>query len=160
MTLGNRLNRALAELFMLQEGGTPGYNPDKISQGRGGHGAHGDPSRAPRGNSRPLVQQWADRFERMIERAEVDAGIRPAPVGVPRGATREEVKRRIHEYEGCDAVEVAFFERCSLDTVIRVRRDLGLNVRTGERQERRERVLTASARDSLQRLQDTIGGEV
>lgn len=159
-TLGNRLNHCLAHLLLLQEGGAVDYSRDRISQGSGGHGAHGDPSRRPSGNSRPLVQQWADRFERLLELAEIDAGLRRAEEATPRKNARAELRQRMPEYVGYSPVDVAFFERVSVELVRSARRDMGVDVATGESLKPRERPLTAKARDSLQMLQDTIGGEV
>lgn len=128
--------------------------------GEGGHGAHGDPSRPPSGNSRPLVQQWAERFEAMLQRAEIDAGIRPAEAAIPRNDKRTEVRRKLHEYEGYLASDVAFYERVSESLVRDERKKAGRDMKEGYRLTPRERPLTASARDSLQRLQDTVGGEL
>jgi hypothetical protein len=106
------------------------------------------------------VQQWAERFERLIERAESDAGIRPAPLGISRNDVRPALRKRMHEYEGIDSVDVAFYERCSERMVREVRKDMGRSMNTGERLQRHERPMTAPARESLQMLQDSIGGEM
>lgn len=160
MNLGTRLDRVLIHLTLQQETSAVDYSRDRVSQGRGGHGAHGDPSRRPSGSSRPPSVQWAWRFERMIERAEIDAGTRPAPEASARRNMRAELRQRMREYEGFDPVDVAFYERCSTELVRSVRKDMGLNMVTGERLERNERPLTAPVRESLRLLQDTIGGEL
>ena len=159
MTLGSRLNEALTQLLLQQQTNAVDYSRDQVSNGRGGHGAHGDPSRRPTGNSRPLVQQWAERFERLIEVLEQEAGLRPAQTKEPVKQARE-LRSRIHEYEGYDPVFVAFVERTSVESVRRIRKEKGLNVATGERLTPRERPLTAPARDSLRILQNVVGGEV
>lgn len=160
MNLGTRLNRVLTRLLLLQEAGAVDYSRDRVSQGSGGHGAHGDPSRPPSGTSRPLVQQWAERFEHLIEAAERDAGMSPAEVA-PRFTGQRlanDLRARIHEYEGHDPVFVAFVERCSVELVRKIRKERGLHMVTGARLESRERPLTAPARESLRVLQD-VGGE-
>lgn len=159
MSLGSRLDRALNAMLLQQEGAVASFDP-KPGRAKGGHGAQPRPITAPSGNSRPLAQVWAERVDRLIERIEVDASLRRAPEATPRNAKKAELRQRIHEYEGLVPEEVAFWERCSLDTVVRVRKDLGLNVRTGERVKRDQRVLTAHPQETLRHLQDTIGGEL
>lgn len=158
--LGTRLNKVLARLLLMQESSAIDYSRDRVSHGSGGHGAHGDPSRPPSGNSRPLVDQWAERFERMIEAAEVDAGLR-----APREATnnrniRSELRSRMPEYEGHDPVYVAYHEGCSVEIVREVRRESKRHMVTGHRLERHERPQTAPPVDGLRLLQETIGGEL
>jgi hypothetical protein len=160
MNLGTRLNNALAKMTLLQEASAVDYSRDHVSQGSGGHGAHGDPSRRPSGNSRPLVDVWTRRFEALIRLAEIDAGLRPAEQATPRQHKRSELRGHMREYEGYDPVDVAFYERVSTELVRSVRKDMGLNMVTGERMESRERPLTAPTRDSLKLLQDTVGGEL
>jgi hypothetical protein len=159
-SLGERLNSVLGALLLEAQVTAVDYSRDRISQGSGGHGAHGDPSKPPTGTSRPLVTQWAERFERMIERAEIDAGLRPAEEAVPRSDKRTELRRKMAEYEGYLASDVAFFERVSESLVRSVRKDMGRDMVEGHRLERRERPLTAPARHSLQLLQDAVGGEL
>lgn len=158
-TLGDRLDAVLRTLLLQQEGGVSNFDP-KPGRGRGGHGAHGDPSRKPSGNARPLVQQWAERFERMVQSAEIDAGIRPAEEGVSRQELRSRLGEKIREYEGYDPVEVAFWERCSIDTVVRARADRGLRRSDGRRPASREKPQTAPPRDGLKLLADVVGGEL
>lgn len=159
--LGPRLDRVLIHLALQQESSAVDYSRDHISQGSGGHGAHGDPSKRPSGNARPLSAQWFERFERMIEAAEREAGMRPAEVVAKQPMKQaQELRGRIDEYEGYDPVFVAFVERCSVEVVRKIRKEKGRHMATGARLEPRERPLTAPARDSLRMLQDTIGGEL
>lgn len=152
MRLGARLNKVLAEMMLVQEAGAIDYSRDRVSQGEGGHGAHGIQGGPPAGNSRPLVLQWAERFERMVEAAERDLravthGEEPREYGGTKAASG--LRRRIRDYEGRDPVWVAFMEGCSVELVRKARRELGLEMKSGRTLERGERPLTAPPRDTL-----------
>lgn len=145
-SLGNRLNKVLGGLLLLTEGATVDPTKDTISVGRGGHSTHGERGRRPGGSSRPLVVQWAERFEHMILAAERDLADAKHGTGrVEFSGTKPAagLRKRIHEYEGRDPVWIAFIEGCSVELVRKVRREADLNMVTGERLERRERPLTA-----------------
>lgn len=150
MRLGARLNKVLAQMMLVQEAGAIDYERDHISLGSGGHGGHGEVGGRPAGNSRALVVQWSERFEHMVTAAERDLravthGVEPEKFN----ATSQSLKKVIRDYEGRRPEWVAVMEGCSAELVRKVRRELRLNMVTGEPLERNERPLTAPPRDTL-----------
>lgn len=151
--LGARLNAALAELLLLSD--VPALNPERntVSTGRGGHGTHKERGQAPIGthapfHERPLVEQYAERFQRLIEAAERDVeGVRRGnrtrrnPRDTRSAQYRAEVRAILAE-EGRDPVWVAFVYGWTEDAVRRLRKREGRDPDTGERA--RRNVLTAS----------------
>lgn len=156
MNLGQRLNRALATLLLEQQASAIDYSRDHISMGEGGHGAHGIVSGAPSGSSRPLVLQWSERFEKLIESCEADARALTVPGGRREFLSSREIadrlRKRIGDYEGRDEVYVAYHEGCSVPLVRKVRREAGLRMTDGTRLERGERPLTAPPREALKSI--------
>ena len=156
MTLGRRMNQVLSRMMTYQEGAVIDYTRIRVSHGEGGHGFHGERGGRPAGNSRPLAVEWAERFERMIEAAEADAASYERGDALKSFTAKAApgLKTRIRDYAGRDPVWVAFMEGCSVELVLRVRRELGLNVSTGASG---ERPLTAPPRDTLDGARMAIG---
>lgn len=160
MSLGTRLNNALARALLLSEGGTVDLTRDTVSLGRGGHGTHGERGRAPGGTSRSMVEQWVGRFEHLLLALErdiesVERGVEPIEWRGTKPAMG--LRRRIHEYAGRDPVFVAFVERCSVQLVHKVRKEAGLHTTTGDALTRNERPLTAHPRHTLAQITEEVG---
>lgn len=142
MTLGERVNRILLDLLLLLEGGAIDPTRDVVSTGSGGHGSHKARSAPPgafaRFHDRPLVEQYAERFERLCIAAERDLeavrqGVDTRPARDTRSKRKRDEDRAILREVGRDPTWVAFVYGRTTDSVQRLRKRHGLDPNTGER---------------------------
>lgn len=156
MNIGQRINDGLAKLLVVElNGPAVDTTRDIVTTGKGGHGTHKERGKAPAGNARPLVEQWAEQAQRVaegIEEAirEIQTGAKPQEFGGIKPARG--LRSRIHDYEGRGVVYVAYHERCSVELVRKVRAEKGRDAKWGypkTPQQRRDRALTRAAANAL-----------
>ena len=171
-SLGERLNRVLIALTLMDVGPVVDYAKEHISTGTGGIHAHritdttsvtatgaAMPVNRP---PRPPAILWQERFLKMIEAAEtyVDAELhagRTRLVGTTTGAGAR-LSAHIQDYAGHPAEFVAFCEGCKVEAVREERRKLHLRMDDGTKYERDEALHTAPVEHVLEalRFDDTI----
>lgn len=131
MTIGQRVDRALAKLALCSEVAAVDMTRDHVSSSPA-------PSGKPAGESRTPAVVWAERLERFCEAAERFVHEYQHGATQPGFRHRSEadalahMRQHIREYEGHDPVYVAFMEGLmSDDPVRRARHDAGLDRATG-----------------------------
>jgi len=133
MTLGAKINRALARALMLQQGGvidpSRGYGPTPRGQQR----PTPPPGTFAPWSEQPLAAQYAERFRRLLLALERD--LDAIERGSQPGDRKREEDRAVLQEKG-DPTFVAFIYGRTTEAVRKLRQRRGLDPDTGERMKR------------------------
>lgn len=149
------LIRVYRASLLLPNPGAVDYGRDVVSQGKGGHGTHGERGRiATFGQDVPFCVAMETALARFVEvwearlRREVSGVPGHAPKGDKVGSAKRAEDRAVLACVGQDPTEVAYLYGRTTEGVRKLRQRNGLDADTGERA--RRDVLTAPARTTLQ----------